>query len=237
MLRLDELKAWYRSTQALFGVSLEVHPGEVMAMVGPNGAGKTTIIRSILGLVATQGTIEIDGEDVTRSSASRRVRSHDIAVVHEGRGLFPTMSVRENLVVGHPAGRRTDIEPAVELFPVLGERINARASNLSGGQQQMVAIGRAVLREPRLLLLDEPSLGLAPSISDEIYDHLSGLVAGNLTVVLVEQDIARARSFANRLCLIRNGLARDVADVRDASGMDRILAAAFDQLDAEIQER
>lgn len=231
MLEVAGLRAWYGRTQALFDVSLSLPAGECLALVGTNGAGKTTIVRAILGLIRTAGAIRLDGADITHLATPRRVRRHGIGVVHEGRGLFPRLTVRENILVGQPAAQRRRLDAALALFPALSGRLGEPVALLSGGQQQMVALARAVVQQPRLLLLDEPSLGLAPIIVDEIYGYLTRLRATGLTMLLVEQSIARASAFAGRLCLIRSGRSVLTAEGRDAAAAAELVRVAFAQGD------
>lgn len=226
MLHVDGLKAWYGSTQALFDVSFDLAEGATLALVGTNGAGKTTTIKAVTGLVRTAGTVQFEGRDISQLAPHRRVKECRIAVVHEGRGLFNRLSVRENLVVGQP-GARAALDDVLDLFPALRGRLKQSVSELSGGQQQMVAIGRAMAEKPRLLLLDEPSLGLAPVIVDEIYDHLRALKATGMTVLLVEQSVERARAFADRLCLVRIGSSVLEADSTDEVAVGGLLSTAF----------
>jgi branched-chain amino acid transport system ATP-binding protein len=227
MLELKELRAWYGRTQALFDVSLSLQAGRCMALIGTNGAGKTTTIRAILGLVKTAGQVLVDGRDIAGSPTPRRVRENAISVVHEGRGMFQRMSVRENILVGQPRTHHRRLDDALDLFPALRNRLTEPVPQLSGGQQQMVALARAVVQQPRLLLLDEPSLGLAPAIVDEIYEHLAVLRQTGLTMLLVEQSVTRARSFADDLCLIRTGRSLSTISSKDQADVDDLVKVAF----------
>jgi len=203
-----------RSIDAQFGllkavrrVSLTVEAGETRALIGANGAGKTTLLRTIAGAHRpTGGSIVFDGTDVTRVPVHRRVEM-GIALVPEGRRLFPGLSVEENLSVagGHRRGGYWTVERVLELFPILQERRRHRAATLSGGEQQATAIGRALMCNPRLILLDEVSLGLAPRAVAGVYESLRTLVSGGTTVVLVEQDLSRALSVASRVTCLLHG--------------------------------
>jgi branched-chain amino acid transport system ATP-binding protein len=187
------------------GVSLSVNKGEVIALVGANGAGKTTLLRAIAGAhIPGNGTVLFNGLDVTHLPAHRRA-GIGIALVPEGRRLFGQMTVEENLLIARSARRqgRWTIESLMQAFPQLVPRFRAKAGNLSGGEQQAVAIGRALMTNPELLLLDEVSLGLSPLAVDRVYDSLRELIKGGATVVLVEQDLTRAMAVADRvLCML-----------------------------------
>jgi branched-chain amino acid transport system ATP-binding protein len=228
MLEVRGLTAFYKHTQAIFDVNFTLDDARCLALVGTNGAGKTTTIRSILGLVQTGGEVLIDGAQCDHLPTHRRVREHKIAVVHEGRGLFPRMTVRENLLVGLQPSEQAGIDDALTLFPMLKPRLSETVSNLSGGQQQMVALGRAVARRPRLLLLDEPSLGLAPVIVDEIYGYLERLRETGLTMLIVEQSIDRAAGFADELCLIRIGRSIMTVAASDTVAVRGLVGIAFE---------
>ena len=210
LLRVAELEVAYGPAPALWGVSLEVRRGELLSVVGPNGAGKSTLINTIAGLLrARAGTIEFDGGDITRLPAHRFCAA-GIALVPEGRRLFATMSVRENLELGsllpHARAQRThSLEHAVALFPVLAEKLDVPAGALSGGQQQMVAIARALMCRPKLLLLDEPSLGLSPLVVHDLFAAIRRIHADGITMLLVEQNVATALQVAQRVCVLEQG--------------------------------
>jgi branched-chain amino acid transport system ATP-binding protein len=229
MLEVEHLSAWYGRTQALFDVNFSLQAGRCMALVGTNGAGKTTTIRSVLGLIRTAGAIRIDGESAEDLATPKRVRRHRVAAVHEGRGLLKRLSVFENIVVGLPKSAYGRLDDALDLFPALKTRLLDPVTLLSGGQQQMVALARAVVERPQLLLLDEPSLGLAPGIVDEIYGHLGQLREAGLTILLVEQNIARARDFADDLCLIQTGRSVVTLEASDTDAVTRLVKLAFNQ--------
>jgi branched-chain amino acid transport system ATP-binding protein len=206
LLRVDALDCRYGLLQAVRGVSFEVAPGETLALIGTNGAGKTTLLRSVAGAHRPHsGRVLFDGADVTALSPHRRVEQ-GIALVPEGRRLFPGLTVEENLRVA--AGKRPgrwNVRSVLEVFPLLEPRLHLPAANLSGGEQQAVAIGRALMSNPRLLLLDEVSLGLAPVVVDSVYRSLAGIIAEGATVVLVEQDLTRALKVADRVVCMLEG--------------------------------
>jgi branched-chain amino acid transport system ATP-binding protein len=228
MLELDEVTAFYGRTQALFGVNLVVKPGETVALVGTNGAGKSTTLRAITGQVRTGGHIRVGEAGLDALPTHERIRRHRIAVVHEGRGLLTALSVHENLVMGADRRARGRVSEIVDLFPVLGDRLAQQVSLLSGGQQQMVALGRALLREPDYLLMDEPALGLAPVVIDEIYRTVADLCSSGMGVVLVEQSVARAASVADRLCLVRLGRVSREVQTSDTAAVNALISEAFD---------
>ena len=207
LLRLDSVEAGYRDLVAVREVSLEVRAGEVVALIGGNGAGKTTTLRAISGLLPLRrGRIEFEGERID-GRASAQVVARGIAHVPEGRQLFPSMSVRENLELGarDRAARAATLEIVFALFPRLRERDRQVAGTLSGGEQQMCAIGRGLMARPRLLLLDEPSLGLAPVMVRLIFETLKAINATGTTILLVEQNVARALALSHRAYVIENG--------------------------------
>ena len=210
MLRLEGVDAFYGDLQALFGVSLEVPAGGIFALVGANAAGKSTTLRVISGLVSPRhGRVLFDGEDLARVPAARRV---DLGIVQvpEGRRLFPFMTVTENLLLGaHTARARAERDAALgyvyRLFPVLEERAGQLAGSLSGGEQQMCAIGRALMARPKMLMLDEPTLGLAPVLVGRIFETVRTINADGVTVLLVEQNVRQALTLATRACVLESG--------------------------------
>ena len=205
LLEVRDLTVHHGQLRALSGVSLSVFPGDVYAMIGANGAGKSTLLRAIAGLhQPTSGCVLLDGDDVARLRPERRV-AEGIVMVPEGRRLFPSLTVEENLLVGQSPARPGPwrIERVYELFGWMRDRRSQRAAQLSGGEQQAVAIGRALVANPRVLLLDELSLGLAPVVVRRIYETLPELLAGGITVLLVEQDVSQALRVATRIhCLL-----------------------------------
>jgi len=229
MLRLDDVSASYRGLKALQGVSLEVAKGEVVAVVGANGAGKSTLLRAIAGQVATTGTIALEGKSLARVPAHLITR-RGIGLVPEGRRLFPRLSVEDNLRLGAYAkrgepDRLKPLDLVFSLFPRLQERLAQRAETLSGGEQQMLAIGRALMTQPRLLMLDEPSQGIMPRLVDDIFAAVVRIRALGVTVLLVEQRLAEALEIADRAYVLQTGRvvmtgpAREIAadaDVRRA---------------------
>jgi len=207
LLEVRAIDAYYGDFQALFGVSLRVNVGEVVAVIGANGAGKSTLLKSIAGLMRPKaGAIVFDGEPIGAAPAFAVVK-RGIALVPEGRRLFPSLTVEENLLIGGQARRPGPwtLERVYELFPVLAERRHLPAPSLSGGQQQMCAIARALMSNPRLLLCDEISLGLAPIVVRDIYARLPAIVAEGLSLIVVEQDIAQALKAARQVYCLQEG--------------------------------
>jgi branched-chain amino acid transport system ATP-binding protein len=207
MLRVRGLTAFYGDFQALFGVDFAIDDGERVALVGANGAGKSTLLRSIAGtLRSARDAIVFDGRPIGDVSAAEIARM-GIALVPEGRRLFPSLTVEENLRAGALGDREGPwtLERVYELFPMLREKRNASATALSGGQQQMCAIGRALMANPRLLLCDEISLGLAPAVVKQVYAALEQVCAGGQAVVLVEQDVELARATTERIVCLLHG--------------------------------
>jgi branched-chain amino acid transport system ATP-binding protein len=210
LLRLDGIQVGYGDMTAVHEASLEVREGETVALIGGNGAGKTTILRAISGLLPLRsGRIEFAGERLD-GLGSARVVARGIAHVPEARQLFPTMTVRENLELGARSrlarrGRAGTLAWVFELFPLLLEREKQLAGTLSGGEQQMCAIGRGLMAKPRLLMLDEPSLGLAPVVVRTIFDDLQRINRGGLTILLVEQNVLRSLQLCHRGYVLENG--------------------------------
>jgi branched-chain amino acid transport system ATP-binding protein len=210
MLEIRDLDAYYGDARALSGVSMTVRDGETVAVIGPNGAGKSTLVNSIAGLHGKRtGRIEVRGVDIA-GLAAHRICKHGVAVVPEGRRVFTKMSVYDNLCLGAyrrgvRAGYRPRLGRVYDIFPRLRQRTSQMAGSLSGGEQQMLAIGRALMAEPSVLLLDEPSLGLAPVMSDEVFEAIQAVNAQGVSVLLVEQDVDRALDVAARSYLLAEG--------------------------------
>ncbi len=209
MLSVEGLSAGYGGLEMVQGVDLDVRAGELFSIVGANGAGKTTTLRCISGLVRPlRGSIRFDGEDVTGASP-RDIVKRGLVHVPEGRELFSDLSVRENLMLGGilrpPAERRTTLDEVYATFPRLQERDRQAAGTLSGGEQQMVAIGRALMARPRLLMLDEPSIGLGPKVVTAIFELVAKIVATGISVLLVEQNVVQALEASHRACVLESG--------------------------------
>jgi branched-chain amino acid transport system ATP-binding protein len=230
MLRVENLDVFYGDVQALSGVSLEVEEGAIVAIVGANGAGKTTLIRALAGMQRQlTGRIEFRGTDIT-GWPSHRVCNLGIGQVAEGRLVFPTLTVAENLDVGamlpRARVRRAENKKRVlDLFPVLAERANQAAGTLSGGEQQMLAIGRCLMAAPDLIMFDEPSLGLAPSIVRTVLDTISELNRSGITCLLVEQNVAQSLKLASRAYVVENGRVTLSGTGADLLADDRVRSA------------
>lgn len=210
MLNLQSIEAGYGGSQVLHGISLEVNKGELVCLVGSNGAGKTTTLRCIAGVITPRkGKIEFAGEDITGIDAAKAVKL-GIVMVPEGRGVFPSLSVMENLRIGsfvnwNKGSMKEKIEEVFQIFPVLSRLRKQLGSSLSGGEQQMLAIGRALMGSPQLLLLDEPSMGLAPVIVERIFEQLKAFKERGLTVLMVEQNATLALEIADRGYILETG--------------------------------
>jgi branched-chain amino acid transport system ATP-binding protein len=205
LLEVRDLNAGYGRVQVLWDVSMNVERGQIVALVGANGAGKTTLLRAISGMLASQsGSITFDGREITHESIEAIV---DLGIAHvpEGRRLFSGLTVRENLLLGGWRRRNNDLNQVVELFPMLGQRMNQIAATLSGGEQQMCAIARGLMSQPALLMIDELSLGLAPIAVDEIVGRLPDIAASGTAVLLVEQDIDIALTVSRQAYVLETG--------------------------------
>ncbi|HEX3548862.1 MAG TPA: ABC transporter ATP-binding protein [Candidatus Elarobacter sp.] len=210
LLDVADVAVAYDGMRALDGVSLRADAGSIVALVGANGAGKTSLLRAISGLVrAERGSIRFDGDDITRLAAHRIVR-RGIAHVPEGRRVFASATVRDNLLLGafvdrNAAHRAARLDAAFAAFPILRDRLDQRASTLSGGEQQMLAIARGTMSGPRLLMLDEPSLGIAPKLIPQIYAGVRAIAANGTTVLLVEQNVREALAVADTAYVLQTG--------------------------------
>ena len=210
MLKIEGLNTGYDDLKVLFDLNLSVDEGEVVALVGSNGAGKTTLLRVISGTIpVASGSVRWFGEDLLKIPAYKRAEM-GIAHIPQGRGILGTLSVRDNLIMGtytkRTKKRRTELmDKALATFPILKERLNSQAGSLSGGQQQMLAIGRAMMMDPKLLILDEPSLGLAPVVVDEMFRILSDYKRSGGAMLLIEQNLVKALSLADRGYVLETG--------------------------------
>jgi branched-chain amino acid transport system ATP-binding protein len=230
MLEVKDLRVAYGAIRAIHGVSLKVFQGEIVTLIGCNGAGKTTTLRAISGLVRpAAGSIAFEGKSLTRTPAHQIVR---LGIAHspEGRGVFPNMSVSENLDLGAYARHdhdaiAADREKALGLFPRLRERLSQMAGTLSGGEQQMLAMARALLARPRLLLLDEPSLGLAPQVVQTIFKIIREINASGTTILLVEQNAHMALGVANRAYVLETGQIKMEGDAQKLAASDEVRKA------------
>lgn len=230
MLEVQNLNVKYGDAQALWDVALEVADGEIVTIVGPNGAGKTTLVNSLSGIIPTSsGQIIFDGKDLTRI-ASHKICEQGVAIVPEGRRIFADMSVRHNLDLGAyiPSARQRHaetLEQVYTLFPILKERENQISGTMSGGQQQMLAIGRALMARPKLLLLDEPSLGIAPVLVDQIFDAVIEINQTGVAVLMVEQNVVKALQLASRGYVIEEGRIVQGGDAHELLNDKRIKQA------------
>jgi len=210
MLELHQVTVAYGEARALWDISLQVRQGELLCVVGPNGAGKTTLVNTLAGILRPlSGRIVMEDRDITRL-APHRFCEAGIALVPEGRRLFTGLTVAENLDIGSflpaaKARRRQTMDEVLQLFPALKAKLPSLAGELSGGQQQMVAIGRALMARPRLLLLDEPSLGLSPLVVADMFEAIRKISASGITIVLVEQNVSMAMRISHRACVLELG--------------------------------
>ncbi len=226
-LVVRDLGASYGHFQALSGIDLTVAAGETLAVIGANGAGKTTLLRAMAGLVTVTGAVDLDGEPLAAVPPHRRV-ARGISLVPEGRRLFPSLSVRENLTVGAASGRSGpwDVDAVHDLFPNLAALRDRPAGALSGGEQQAVAIGRGLMANPSVLLLDEVSLGLAPVVVERLYAALAQIGAAGMTMLVVEQDVGQALKLAARVHCLRAGRTVLTAAAADVTA-DAVTTAYF----------
>lgn len=212
LLSVRDLQVFYGQIQAIKGISFDVYEGEIVTLIGANGAGKTTTMKTMSGVRPVKaGTVMFQGQDITKAPSHKRV-AMGLCQAPEGRGIFPGMSVRENLEMGtylrtdrKSAAKDQDMEEVLDLFPRLRERIDQAGGSMSGGEQQMLAIGRALMSRPKLLLLDEPSMGLAPMLINQIFSIIKKINADGTTVLLVEQNASKALRIAHRAYVLETG--------------------------------
>ncbi|MEF9940803.1 MAG: ABC transporter ATP-binding protein [Lachnospiraceae bacterium] len=230
MLKITNLEVYYGVIKAIKGIDFEVHEGEVVALIGANGAGKTTILHTITGLIQPKnGIIEFEGKDITKVPAHKIV-SLGMAHVPEGRRVFAQLSVYENLKLGaYTRKDKTEIEETLQMvyqrFPRLEERKNQLAGTLSGGEQQMLAMGRALMSHPKIILMDEPSMGLSPIYVNEIFNIIKEVSASGTTVLLVEQNAKKALSIANRAYVLETGTIALAGDAKELMNNDSVKKA------------
>ncbi len=228
LLEIEHVQTFYGDFQALFGISMRIEPGQIVAVIGSNGAGKSTLLKTIVGMLRPKhGRVSFAGERI-ESLATHHIIARGITMVPEGRRLFSSLSVEENLVIGGAVARKGpwNLARVYRMFPVLAERKAMPATALSGGQQQMVAIGRALMSNPKLLLCDEISLGLAPTVIRDIYRQLPSVVAEGTSLVIVEQDIVQALKAAQRVYCLQEGRLALEADTATVT-REKISAAYF----------
>ena len=208
MLKIDDIHVYYSAIHAIKGISFEVHEGEIVALIGANGAGKSTILKTVSGLMHPRsGSITFMGENIAHMEAYKLLR-HGLAHVPEGRRIFLQMTVQENLDMGAFTQKnvsKEDLEMVFDMFPRLKERRNQIAGTLSGGEQQMLAMSRALMSHPKLMMLDEPSMGLAPILVDQIFSIIKDLHKAGTTILLVEQNASKALQIADRACVLETG--------------------------------
>jgi branched-chain amino acid transport system ATP-binding protein len=224
LLELEDIRVRYGDVEVVHGIDLQLDRGEVLGMIGPNGAGKSSVLRAICGLeTASSGRVLFEGSEVS-GMAPEQIARLGVALVPEGRQIFKTLSVAENLRLGGEEGALT-IDAALQRFPILRERADQRADRLSGGEQQQLALARALVGEPRLLIMDEPSLGLAPRMIDAIYDLLAELREGGMTMLLVEQNAARTIDFCDRCAVLSGGEIRAEGSRKDLQQNQQVVRA------------
>ena len=238
LLSTHNLTSFYGDFQALFGIDFAVNAGEIVAIIGANGAGKSTFLKTITGLIgAPREQVKFDGRAIG-GWAPNKIVELGIAMVPEGRRLFKSLSVEENLLLGAYTKRDGpwNMEKVFDLFPILREKRDVPSNSLSGGQQQMVAIGRALMANPKLLICDELSLGLAPIVVKDIYDALPKITAGGLTALIVEQDVSLAQRVSNRLYCFQEGKV-SLTGKSDAVTREQISMAYFGQWESRSDDR
>ena len=232
MLTVQDLHVNYGAVHALNGVSLTVNDGEIVSLIGANGAGKTTTLRTITGLEkAASGSITFDGVDLRKTEPSKII-THKLAHVPEGRHIFPTMTVEENLEMGaytDPTDQEKTMEEVYQRFPRLRERRRQLAGTLSGGEQQMLAVGRALMGKPRMILMDEPSMGLSPLLVKEIFDIIREVNAQGITILLVEQNARMALSISHRAYVLETGTITIQGDAKELLNDPRVKKAYLGQ--------
>ena len=232
MLTVQDLHVNYGAVHALNGVSLTVNDGEIVSLIGANGAGKTTTLRTITGLEkAASGSITFDGVDLRKTEPSKII-THKLAHVPEGRHIFPTMTVEENLEMGaytDPTDQEKTMEEVYQRFPRLRERRRQLAGTLSGGEQQMLAVGRALMSKPRMILMDEPSMGLSPLLVKEIFDIIREVNAQGITILLVEQNARMALSISHRAYVLETGTITIQGDAKELLNDPRVKKAYLGQ--------
>jgi branched-chain amino acid transport system ATP-binding protein len=230
LLQVENLKSGYGEVQVLWGISLDVQPGKLTTIVGANGAGKSTALRSIMGSVRPWGgRVLLDGKDVTKLSSHSKA-NRGLVLVPEGRQLFPDMSVEENLEMGAYArrarkGRKDNLDRIYQMFPRLKERRNQKSATLSGGEQQMLAMGRGLMQEPEVLMIDELSLGLAPVLAQQLFLTLKKLRAQGLTIVLVEQNVHLALALSDYTYVLSEGRVNIQGESQEVANMDEVRRA------------
>jgi branched-chain amino acid transport system ATP-binding protein len=228
-IEVTNLSVSYGGIRAVKGISLKIEPGQIVALIGANGAGKTSTLKAIVGLIPAQGRVSVFGRDVL-GTPTHDIVARGVTLVPEGRAIFAGMSVRENLELGSilkrdRAGIEARMKRVLELFPRLGERLEQAGGTLSGGEQQMLAIGRALMSDPRVLLLDEPSLGLAPKLVRQIFDGISEIARGGLTILLVEQNTRLALETAHQAHVLVTGEVLLSGESRELETDPRVRAA------------
>lgn len=242
MLTVENLEASYGAVRALHGISIEVAEGELVALLGVNGVGKSTTLKSIMGVLRpVKGTITFEGQEITNRSPEKIVK-RGISLVPEGRDIFGTLTVEENLRLGAYVGYKrdrykADLEEMFELFPILKDRFHQAGGLLSGGEQQMLAIARALMGHPKLIMLDEPSLGLSPAMTDQIFELIVTLKERGSTILLVEQNAERALEIVDRAYLLANGLVEHAGTAEEIKRKVDVASVYFgDETDADSCE-